>query len=198
MFNLVLHTALLILAAFIFGAIIGCLFRRFFASGSTYGSEARSTPAETAAAAATATVAAKTAAPAAAAPVDPAPVASEPVEPEPEPVKAAAEEPAESEAEASRPTALDGPRGGKKDNLQRIKGVGKVLEGKLNGLGIWHFDQIAAWGDEEVEWVNSHLSFSGRIQREEWIKQASALAAGEETEFSKRVDKGEVSTSKKK
>lgn len=100
-----------------------------------------------------------------------------------------------SEGPASKPAALDGARDGKADDLKRIKGIGKVIEGKLNGLGIWHFDQIAAWGEEEVNWVNGHLSFSGRIQREDWIAQARALASGEETEFSRRVDAGEVGTS---
>lgn len=100
-----------------------------------------------------------------------------------------------SDGPAAQPTALAKARDGGADDLKRIKGIGKVLEAKLNGLGIWHFDQIAAWGEGEVNWVNSHLSFSGRIQREEWIKQAVALASGQETEFSKRVDAGEVSSS---
>ncbi|MEM6383687.1 MAG: NADH-quinone oxidoreductase subunit NuoE [Pseudomonadota bacterium] len=90
---------------------------------------------------------------------------------------------ASEKAASSQPVALDAARDGKADDLKRIKGIGKVLEGKLNGLGIWHFDQIAAWGDEQTNWVNSHLSFSGRIQREDWIEQAKALvesAADEE------------------
>ncbi len=40
---------------------------------------------------------------------------------------------------------LAAPRGGKADNLTRIKGIGTVNEGKLHALGIFHFDQIAAW-----------------------------------------------------
>lgn len=113
---------------------------------------------------------------------------------EPTPAAAAAE-PAEGEGPASQPAALDKPRDGVADDLKRIKGIGKVIEGKLNGLGIWHFDQIALWGDEESNWVNGHLSFKGRIQREDWINQAKALAAGEQTEFSKRVDAGDVESS---
>lgn len=73
---------------------------------------------------------------------------------------------------AEQPEALSAARGGQPDDLKLIKGIGKVLEAKLHGLGIFHFDQIAGWGDAEVNWVNSHLSFSGRIQREEWIAQA--------------------------
>ena len=47
-----------------------------------------------------------------------------------------------------------------------------------------------------MAWVEGSLSFPGRIQRENWIAQAIELAQGGETEFSKRVDKGEVESSK--
>ncbi len=95
-----------------------------------------------------------------------------------------------------KPPLLTEPKNGKKDNLCRIKGIGNIIEGKLNDLGIFHFEQIAAWSEEEVKWIDTHLAFSGRILREDWIGQAKLLAKGEETEFSKRVDKGEVATSK--
>jgi hypothetical protein len=71
------------------------------------------------------------------------------------------------------------------------------LHGVLNDLGVYHFHQIASWNEKEVSWVNNYLAFSGRIQREDWIKQAKDLMNGKETEFSKRVEKGEVATSKK-
>lgn len=71
------------------------------------------------------------------------------------------------------------------DDLKRIKGVGVKIESALNELGIYTFAQIASWGREEVQWVDEHLVFKGRIDREEWIEQAKILADGEETEFSK-------------
>jgi len=95
-----------------------------------------------------------------------------------------------------KPEVLTEPINGEKDNLTRIKGIGNVIEGKLNDLGIFHFEQIAAWTENEIRWVDTHLAFSGRIIREDWIGQAKKLAKGEETEFSKRVDNGEVPTSK--
>ena len=95
-----------------------------------------------------------------------------------------------------KPALLSEPKNGEKDNLCRIKGIGNVIEGKLNNLGIFHFEQIAAWTEDEVKWIDTHLAFSGRIIREDWIGQAKLLAQGEETEFSKRVNKGEVVTSK--
>ena len=94
--------------------------------------------------------------------------------------------------EGSKPMTLDGPRGGKADDLKMIKGVGPKLEGVVNGLGFYHFDQIAAWTPDEVAWVDAQLKFKGRINRDGWIEQAKLLAAGGETEFSKKVDKGGV------
>jgi predicted flap endonuclease-1-like 5' DNA nuclease len=97
--------------------------------------------------------------------------------------------------ETDKPAGLASPRGGKADDLKRIRGIGKQNEGRLHGLGIWHFDQIAAWSKKEIEWVGHFLAFPGRIEREDWVPQAKVLATGAETEFSKRVDKGEVATS---
>ena len=45
--------------------------------------------------------------------------------------------------------------------------------------------------------VRQLMSFPGRIEREDWVAQARDLAAGKATEFSQRVERGEVSTSKK-
>ena len=106
---------------------------------------------------------------------------------------------AKSNEEASiseSPMILSAPRNGQKDNLTRIKGIGLKIEEALNGIGIYHFDQIAAWDAENIAWADSTLGFPGRAEREQWVVQAHALSLGEETEFSKRVDKGEVSTSK--
>ena len=95
------------------------------------------------------------------------------------------------------PLLLDGPRDGQKDNLTRIKGVGVKIEETLNSAGIYHFDQIADWSEENVKWADANIAFPGRVEREQWVEQAKILAQGGETEFSKRVDAGEVSTSKK-
>jgi NADH-quinone oxidoreductase subunit E len=79
-------------------------------------------------------------------------------------------------AEADRPEALAGPRGGQADDLKRIKGVGPKIERLLNDLGVYHYDQVAAWTDATVAWVDDHLKFRGRIGREAWIAQAKTLA----------------------
>ncbi|PTW61114.1 NADH dehydrogenase subunit E [Breoghania corrubedonensis] len=110
------------------------------------------------------------------------------------PSKAAAK--AAAETEEGQPELLKAPRGGKADDLKKIKGLGSKIEGMLNDLGVFHFDQIASWGDVEKNWIDGKLTFRGRIERENWVEQAKALAAGEETEFSKRVEAGDVPTSK--
>ncbi len=74
------------------------------------------------------------------------------------------------------------------DDLKRISGVGPQLEGKLNELGVYKFEQIAQWSEENIQWVDEYLAFKGRIERENWVEQAKVLADGGETEFSKRFD----------
>lgn len=98
--------------------------------------------------------------------------------------------------EASNPERLSAARDGEADDLKRVKGIGKKNEEKLNTFGIYHFDQIGNWTDEQAEWIGKELSFPGRIEREGWIEQAKVLASGGDTEFSRRADKGKVPSSK--
>ncbi len=78
------------------------------------------------------------------------------------------------------------------DDLKQIKGVGQVLEGTLQSLGVYQFKQVAEWTDEHVAWMDNFLSFTGRIDREDWRSQAKTLAEGGKTEFANRVEKGDV------
>lgn len=96
-------------------------------------------------------------------------------------------------APAKRPERLEAPREGGPDNLKRIKGIGPKLEELLHKLGYYHFDQIAAWTPEEIAWVDANLEdFRGRATRDDWVGQSKVLMAGGDTEFSQRVDRGEV------
>lgn len=104
---------------------------------------------------------------------------------------------AEEDELGTQPLLLTEPRNGKKDNLQLIKGVGSILEGVLNDIGIYHFDQIANLNSSEIKWLDRSIAFPGRIERERWVDQAKILAAGKRTVFAQRVERGEVSTSKK-
>jgi len=95
--------------------------------------------------------------------------------------------------EGSKPAVLSAARNGQADDLKQIKGVGPKLEGLLNSLGFYHFDQVASWGKAEVAWVDANLEgFSGRVSRDAWVAQAKVLASGGQTEFAKRVDDGGV------
>ncbi|MBI6630233.1 NADH-quinone oxidoreductase subunit NuoE [Pontibaca salina] len=90
--------------------------------------------------------------------------------------------------DGEKPVTLERARGGTPDNLKLIKGIGPKIEAMLNQMGIYHYDQIAAWSDAEIAWVDQNLEgFRGRISRDSWIAQAAKLASGEETEFAKRA-----------
>jgi NADH-quinone oxidoreductase subunit E len=100
---------------------------------------------------------------------------------------------AQASVTASRPAGIPEPREGGPDDLKQIKGVGPRLEALLHGLGYYHFDQIGAWTPEEVAWVDSNLEgFKGRVTRDGWVAQAQLLSVGGATEFSQRVERGEV------
>ena len=88
-----------------------------------------------------------------------------------------------------RPAGLAAPRGGVPDSLQRIKGIGKRNEELLNSLGIYHFGQIAAWTPSEVLWIGQYLAFPERIQKDNWVRQATLLAMGTETGFQKSAER---------
>jgi small subunit ribosomal protein S1 len=104
-----------------------------------------------------------------------------------EPAEEKAPEPAKEEAPAA-PAAkadtsamdergrLSGPQG-EADDLKQIKGVGPVLEGKLNDAGIYHFWQVAALKVDQIEALEEEMSFPGRITRDDWISQAAGFAA---------------------
>lgn len=99
----------------------------------------------------------------------------------------------EGTGEGTRPAGLDSPRDGKADDLKQIKGIGAKLEKLCNSLGFWHFDQIAGWSADEIAWVDANLQgFKGRVTRDDWVGQARILAGGGATEFSKRVEDGDV------
>ena len=93
----------------------------------------------------------------------------------PRPVKKA-------EAKAAGPERLSKPQG-QADDLKLIAGVGPKLEKTLNSLGFWHFAQIAKWTKKDIAVVDDELSFKGRIERDDWVKQAKALAKGGRDEY---------------
>ena len=122
----------------------------------------------------------------------PAPKSAAPNAPAPAPQPARSETaPArESTAKASPgkkhfpghpPESLAAPRGGSPDDLTRIKGIGPKSVEKLHALGVFHFDQIAAWNIDNARWIGAALSGPGRVERGKWIQQARELVAARES-----------------
>ncbi len=63
-----------------------------------------------------------------------------------------------------------------KDDLTKIKGIGPGIEEKLNALGIYTYEQISHFDEEDIERVSVALgSFKNRILRDDWVGQAAKL-----------------------
>jgi len=63
-----------------------------------------------------------------------------------------------------------------KDNLTRIRGIGKVLENRLNSLGILSFRQLAELNNDEVNDLSHKIgAFPDRIERDAWLEKARTL-----------------------
>ena len=74
------------------------------------------------------------------------------------------------------PVTLPAARGGVADDLKVIEGIGPALEKLLNGLGVYHYDQIARWTEADVAWVDDKMTgFKGRISRDNWVEQARII-----------------------
>ncbi|WP_024880874.1 hypothetical protein [Methylosinus sp. LW3] len=103
--------------------------------------------------------------------------------------RAGSPRPAENERKApgQRPEGLPGPRGGRADDLAKIKGLGPKSVEKLHGLGVYHFDQIAGWSSENVAWIGATLAVPGRPERGRWVAQAKELAAARSAPAAERA-----------
>lgn len=80
------------------------------------------------------------------------------------------------------PSSLDFDSFGKaseaeKDDLKLINGIGPFIEKKLNGIGIYTFEQISKFSEKDIEDVTNLIQFfPGRIERDQWTSQAKDLA----------------------
>ncbi len=81
----------------------------------------------------------------------------------------------------NRPAGVEKPAA--VDDLKLISGVGPKIEGILHSLGIYSFAQVAGWNEAQRAWVDGYLNFKGRIDRDDWVKQADALARGGVDEY---------------
>lgn len=63
------------------------------------------------------------------------------------------------------------------DDLKKIKGIGPVIEKKLNMLGIVSFKQISEFNEDAIDQIAHTLKFfPDRIKRDHWVQQAKELA----------------------
>jgi len=93
--------------------------------------------------------------------------------------KAAAPKPeAKRPAEAEEATKLFEMPGETPDDLKKITGIGPALEKKLNALGVTRYAQIAGFSPDDMQRVDEALNIKGRVERDDWIGQAKALAEG--------------------
>ena len=104
----------------------------------------------------------------------------------PEPPAEPDEPEAEAGSDAPPPATLLTERPDEVDDLKAIRGVGPKMEEILNDKGIYLFRQLANFSTRDVEWVNSAIeAFPGRIERDEWVRQAQELYA---EKYGKRHD----------
>ncbi|CAN7274205.1 NADH-quinone oxidoreductase subunit NuoE [Devosia sp. LjRoot3] len=88
-------------------------------------------------------------------------------------------------AETGGPTPLFQKQEGPADDLKLISGVGPVLEGKLNAVGITKWSQVATMTPDQITALESSLNFKGRVARDNWLQQADVLARGGVEEYRK-------------
>ncbi len=64
-------------------------------------------------------------------------------------------------------------RGGEGDALTGLTGVGPAMEKKMHDAGVFHFDQIAAWDEAEIAYMEDQLGARGKIAG--WAAEAKDL-----------------------
>jgi len=63
-----------------------------------------------------------------------------------------------------------------RDDLTKLNGIGPYIEQKLNEIGIYTFDQISKFTIEDIRVITELIDFfPDRIERDNWVGQASAL-----------------------
>ncbi|MDF1753003.1 MAG: hypothetical protein P1U89_09535 [Verrucomicrobiales bacterium] len=74
------------------------------------------------------------------------------------------------------------------DDLTEINGIGESLQRKLNEYGVFQFRQLADWNENNIAAFNDRLSFSGRIERDQWVEQARKFSERASTDADYEAD----------
>jgi predicted flap endonuclease-1-like 5' DNA nuclease len=62
------------------------------------------------------------------------------------------------------------------DDPTKIEGIGPYIEERLNNIGIYNYDQISKLEVSDIRIITELIEFfPGRIERDNWVKQANAL-----------------------
>ena len=64
---------------------------------------------------------------------------------------------------------------GAPDDLTKINGIDTMLAGRLNGLNVIQYAQIADFSGEDMANLDEHLALNGAIDRNDWLGQSRAL-----------------------
>src|SRR5258705_7149318 len=91
------------------------------------------------------------------------------------------------------PAAAAAPAEGAAEDLQQISAIDAATEAALKALGVCRYEQIGAWRRADLEHFARALAIARRrISRENWIEQAQILAAGGKTRYAHRRARGET------
>ena len=66
---------------------------------------------------------------------------------------------------------------GEKDDLKKIRGITKAHEKKLNERGIFHYWQVAAFTQDNLDEIDRILHGNGQIAKGDWVDQARELTS---------------------
>jgi len=66
---------------------------------------------------------------------------------------------------------------GEADDLKKINGLTEAMEKQLNALNVTKYEQIVNFTDEEIARVDEALQLKGRLERDDWVGQATRLLA---------------------
>lgn len=63
-----------------------------------------------------------------------------------------------------------------RDNLEKITGIGPYTASKLNALGIYTFEQISNFNEEDIKTITRLIKFfPDRIKNDRWVAKAKLL-----------------------
>jgi small subunit ribosomal protein S2 len=92
------------------------------------------------------------------------------------PKKKAKAEPKSEEEHVSTLEGLAEPQG-EKDDLKKIRGITKAHEKKLNERGVFHYWQVAAFTQDNLDEIDRLLHGNGQIAKGDWVDQARELTS---------------------